>query len=162
METIRKAVPGSLKRQKGFRGGFTLFEVLVVLFLISISIALVSPSLRSGLAGFRVKAASRMTAAFLRSARSRALTERRQFTVVPLEKALLMKGGEGKVEKEMNLPDGVRIKAAEGLILDFFPGGNSSGGEIEVTDGAKNAAVVRVEDSGLITMKNGRDDIIKP
>lgn len=151
-ELVRRAVPRNpaLRPQRGF----TLFEVMVVLFIISISIALVSPSLRAGLAGFRVKSAARMTAAFLRSARSKALIERRQFTVVPLEKTLLMKGGEGKVEKEMGVPDGVRIMAAEGSSLAFFPGGDSSGGEIEVTDNGKNTSVIRVEDSGLITLKD--------
>lgn len=135
------------------RRGYTLFEVLIVLVIISLSIALVSPSLRSGLGGFRAKAAAKTAAAFLKSARNRALIERRQFTVEPLEKALVMTG-EGGARKQMRIPEGVKLNARLSAALVFFPGGGSSGGELEVADSrGRNAFIIRVEDTGLITLK---------
>ncbi len=112
--------------------GFTLLELLIVCLLITISLALSMPTLRSSLITDQLGAGSRKVISFITSARSRAardgvpqlisfdLSERTiWYEAVPERESL---GGEGKTEdvdeigetgrlrSQVQLPEGIRIE----------------------------------------------------
>jgi general secretion pathway protein H len=129
--------------------GFTLLEMLVVLMLMAVVAGLVIPMFRGGgVSTAELRAAAREIAAGLRTARSEAVTQRREtFLVVDLE------GRRFKVDQssvEHKLPNGVELKlftAQNDLInekqgaIRFFPDGGSNGGRITVGSGERRYEV---------------------
>lgn len=114
-------------------GGFTLIELLLVLLIFSLSIAVVSPYVSSGLTGVTVKATTKKVAATLKHARVLALRDRRNYYARFTDKQVIiepLKGAGSK--KEMPIPDDVKIEAKDGAVIVFYPGGGSSGGVFEV------------------------------
>ena len=123
--------------------GFTLLEMLVVLMLMAIVAGMVLPVFRGGgVSTLELRAAARELAAGLRTARSEAVTQRREtFLVVDLE------GRRFKVDQssqEHNLPSRIELKlftAQNDLVSEkvgairFFPDGGSNGGRITVASG---------------------------
>ncbi len=115
--------------------GFTLLELLVVLFIMGLGLAFVLPSVSRGLEGLSLTAAAREMAAVYRGAREEAVA--RQETKVAL---LSVEGDRVAMRwdhRERLLPQGVRVgvvrpetlRNAEGIIaLEFYPDGSSSGG----------------------------------
>lgn len=122
-----------------WQGGFTLLELMVVLFIMGLGLVLTLPSLSRGLEGLSLTAAAREVAAVYRGAREEAVA--RQDTRL----VLLAAEGERvamKWDSQVRvLPQGVRIGAvrpenlrdAEGRIaLEFYADGSSSGGDLQV------------------------------
>lgn len=142
----------------GPAGGFTLFELLVVMVIISLIAALVMPQMTASLPGVRLKSAARAVAASLRYARSRAVYEStpyvaifdstQKFLVVePIEtpvyaaesgdirKILDMSKLENVYEFPAEIEFGISNRTAAADDPDvypilFFPGGDSTGGKI--------------------------------
>jgi general secretion pathway protein H len=142
----------------GPASGFTLFELLVVMSIISLIAALVMPQMTASLPGVRLKSTTRAVAASLRYARSRAVYEStpyvaifdsaRKFLAVepiatPLDAA--ESGGIRKIletsnlEKVYEIPDGIEFgilnrpageEDPDVFPILFFPGGDSTGGKI--------------------------------
>lgn len=132
--------------------GFSLIELVVVLILISLSIALVTPSLSRFSTTVELKGAAKKISAILRYCRSEAVNKgqtyqalldsnlreiRVQSTALKEEKD---EKGEGKgSEKTYSLPEGIRMKEVDipssqntsGYPrIEFYPNGGSSGGAI--------------------------------
>jgi prepilin-type N-terminal cleavage/methylation domain-containing protein len=94
------------------RRGVTLIEMLVVVAIIGIMLAVVSPSITAGLDAIRMTSATSSVAAFLNAAVNRA--ERRQTAVEVAisfkDSKLTMYSNEG-FQTELKLPDGILIDA---------------------------------------------------
>ena len=138
--------------------GFTLFELLIVILIISLISALVMPRMASSLPGVQLKSTTRAVAASLRYARSRAVYESTPYIAIfdstqnflavePIEtpmdaaesdgirKILNMSG----LEKLYEFPAGIDFDVVNDNAADqdpdvfaifFFPGGDSTGGKI--------------------------------
>ena len=62
--------------------GFTLFELLVVILIISLISAFVMPRMAASLPGVKLKSTARAVAASLRYARSKAVSESRPYVAI--------------------------------------------------------------------------------
>src|SRR5262249_42877008 len=95
------------------RRGVTLIEMLVVVAIIGIMLAVVSPSISAGLDAIRMTSATTSVAAFLNAAVNRA--ERRQIAVEVAisfrDNKLTMYSNEAGFQPELKLPDGILIEA---------------------------------------------------
>lgn len=138
--------------------GFSLFEMIVVLIIISLTTAMIVPQLAGTLMKMNAKTSAKKVAAALRYARSRAVSEKipyisvfdldrnrvsvmnyREWTDISASgKSFFPTGDEAKVYA---LPDGVRFEknSRKGLgemlsQIAFYPTGGSSGGEIVIAD----------------------------
>ncbi len=141
------------------RHGFTLFELLVVLVVISLMSAMVIPRLSGYLNTIELKSSATRVAAVLRYAGNKAATDKvfvtsemdfetRQLTLYvsselrtfSLNKNKTPDGDTRKTDAVYPLPDGVRFKAGEGnekaarTTIVFFPNGSCSGGSITLTN----------------------------
>ena len=137
------------------RAGFTLFEMLVVLVIMSLSVALVVPRLAGSLTKMNARAAAGKIAGSLRYARSQAVVEqipyRSDFDLI--EHRLTVRprrsNSANRIPAEVKsvsyeLPDGIRLEIdpevaerihAQGeYSIWFFPTGGSSGGGIIIRD----------------------------
>ncbi len=129
-------------------GGFTLFELLVVLVLLGLLYGLAVPMLGDGSTGLEMKAASRQLAAGLRKTRSIAVTEQREAVLtLDVEGRLFSLTGDPKtysLPKRLNLAlftaqsELVREKAGG---IRFFPDGTSTGGRVTVSAGESRQTV---------------------
>ena len=112
---------GILKRQ----AGFTLVELLAVLFIIAVSTAVVGVSLGRSLEKERLRQEVTGVRNLMAHARDRALTERRPVTFF-----VQAEGGLYGLEGGRTLKVGRGLSFKEDALLVFFPKGNSTGGEV--------------------------------
>lgn len=139
---------------------FTLLELLVVLLIVSLMSAMVLPRLAGSLDRLNSESVAKKIAAALRYARSQAVSERRTFSArFDFEKREMgirnLKSGNGnsKSEPTYRLPKGVQFAEAapeermEAGVFEivFYPGGNSSGGEVTVLDEKKRQYEISVD-----------------
>lgn len=158
-------MPKSLPSHRVWRvaRGFTLIEMLVVVALIALAATVVSVSVGSGLAGARVKAASRDLVAALRYTRGQAIVKHEQKTLsIDVEKRRYRAPGKQWIE----LPKDMTMKLftarseleEEGVgRIRFFPDGSSTGGHVDLM---KNDAVWRIEVmwlTGDVKVREGAD-----
>lgn len=141
--------------------GFTLLELLIVMVIISMVFAFVVPRLAGSLTKLNSKTAAKKIAASLRYARSRAVSEKIRYVCeFDFEKNTLVIGKPNPEPQTPNpapasapayhLPEGVKFKGAEaakdGIFqIIFYPVGNSSGGEIIVSDEDKRAFKIQAD-----------------
>lgn len=130
------------------QSGFTLVEILAVVALIAIAVTMISVSVGGGLAGARVKAASRDLVAALRYTRGQAIVKREQQALsIDVEQRRYRAPGKRWVElpKEMTMKlFTARSELEEEGVgrIRFFPDGSSTGGHVELL---YREAVWRVE-----------------
>jgi len=134
----------------GVSRGFTLLEVLVVLFLLGLAYALAAPVIGTGAASLELKSATRQLAAGLRKARGVAITSRQE-AVLSLDVAgkKFAVTGENKayalpirVELSLFTAQAEQVQDQTGNIR-FFPDGTSTGGRVTLSSGnARNAVDV--------------------
>ncbi|OGT32386.1 MAG: type II secretion system protein GspH [Gammaproteobacteria bacterium RBG_16_51_14] len=128
--------------------GFTLFEILVVMAIMTLILALVPPLLPDVIASTRLKSAAREIAAGLNYTRSKAITLQKEMTLTMdvEEKSFRM----DEKQKVLNVPDDTtislitdrseQISAHKGHIR-FFPDGSSTGGQIKLARASKELLV---------------------
>lgn len=129
-------------------GGFTLLELVVVLFLLGLLYGLAAPMLRDGSTGLDMKTASRQLAAGLRKTRSIAVTEQREAVLtLDVEGRMFSLTGDPKaysLPKRLNL---ALFTAQSELVREktggirFFPDGTSTGGRVTVSAGEARQTV---------------------
>jgi len=132
------------------RVGFTLLELLVVLFLISLSLTLVGPRV----AKFKVLPAQDFPAHFrllLDKAREKALiTGRGQVVYFSSSQrhVYLANLSLSKISYSLKIPKDIEIKARDltptpkGAAILFFPSGFSSGGEVEIVNHKEHIIII--------------------
>lgn len=123
------------------RGGFTLFEVLIVFAIVGLVAAVMAPMVFRGFSGTQSRAAAYEIAAALRQARGRAVAENLDVAVVfdLGRNAYAVERAEPNVLPE-NLRLGLYAAQAEQVSADigairFFADGSATGGQITVGDG---------------------------
>jgi prepilin-type N-terminal cleavage/methylation domain-containing protein len=121
--------------------GFTLLELLVVIFIVSLVMAVSYPSLSRGAASLHLRTAGRDVLNTFRFAREKAITEQTE-TVVAIDKErqeIVLSDNLGENIRKYVLPHGVKIRTvsqADHEVLDgpltirFFPNGSSENAQV--------------------------------
>ncbi len=142
-------VRGSCAEEKRSQRGFTLIEVLAVVAIMSLTIALIFPSLFSGLGTAGLRSTARRMAASLEYSRNRALRERLSYYVEARGKRLLVRrAGARQPEVEIVGPEHIEVASVKGGAIVFYPRGGSSGGTLKVSNTERNSYyIIKVEPS---------------
>lgn len=130
-------------KSRGPRAGFTLLELVVVLFLISIAVSIVSASLVPALNSSKLEAAAVDISSAMRQARTLAgLKGREEDVLINLDsKNFGIEDASGVQQRSKHIGAGINIKAigitgdevASGVYkIAFFPSGAVEGGSIIV------------------------------
>lgn len=131
--------------------GFSLFELVLVLLLLGVSMAIVLPNIERGLQDREVRRSALGLAAAARDLRSRAVTDgvpQRLVLNLPQNSYLIARS------TEVRLPPEIRFASVDGgesaehdlKSFYFFPNGSILGGEIVVADSAKSISyLIRLE-----------------
>jgi len=147
---------------KGFRllalqQAFTLLELLIVMTLIGLITAVAVPNFGRSLSPLQARSSVNKIAAILRYARSQAVTRQQVcrvlFDLPGHRVALLADPAATETRSEIyKLPENITVqpvgpglgaKENGAFVINFYPGGNSSGGE--VTLAGKSGRVYRVK-----------------
>ena len=127
--------PGEFPRQCA---GFSLLELVVVVILVSLVVAVVSPSFNSGLRSLELETAGRDLITAMKYARSEAIGKQHVQRIVlegetDSQARYCLANEFGEVIKAYPLPAGVSFVMADeesrGLIVSFYPNGRSSGAD---------------------------------
>ena len=128
------STPGS---RTAFEKGFSFFELLLVLLLMSLILSLVMPSLSRGIKSLEMETASRDFITRMKKARSQAIAKQKVFRIL-----LLQEEGEDVPDsyifadefeqeiKKVFLPEGVSVETEEQefpVRISFYANGRSSG-----------------------------------
>ncbi|MBA3071950.1 MAG: type II secretion system protein GspH [Nitrospirae bacterium] len=142
---------------KAARKGFTLIELVLVLFVIGIASALAVGILYRSMDNIRLKTSAKELSASLRYARSHAVAEKKIYSFV------MNKNGYGLYTEQYDksdtdyektslvfqkiLPQGIiaEYQEIEDIRIDFYPQGDSTGGEIKLKNEKGSVMVITVE-----------------
>jgi prepilin-type N-terminal cleavage/methylation domain-containing protein len=135
--------------------GVTLVEMVVVVAVLGLIVAVVAPSMASGLDSVRMASATDNVASFLNSAVNRA--ERRQQPILLeislTENRMTMYSNDG-FTRDMPMPEGIRIEAVlagegmagqDGTRLMLMPGASVPGIGVQLINQHKNRRIVRLD-----------------
>jgi general secretion pathway protein H len=119
--------------------GYTLFELLIVLAILGISIAVLAPPVARG-PGLQLRSGTSLVAAVLREARSLAIRDNRELKVIVDIGARTLQvdsgGDERKLEGDLELSVYTatsELQDAKRGAIRFFPDGTSTGGRIRLS-----------------------------
>ena len=130
--------------------GFSLLELVVVLFLIALSLAIVVPNIGKGLQDREVRVSALGLAAAARELRSRALFDgmpQELLLDVPQNSYLIAQSEEVRLPAEVKF---ISVDGGESIDRDlkrfyFFPNGSNLGGEIVIGSEKSVSYLVRLE-----------------
>ncbi len=132
----------------GLSRGFTLLEILIVLFLMGLAYAMAVPMIGSGAVTLELKGATRQLAAGLRKARGTAIAQREDAVLtVDVGQRRFALSGDSKIyplpkDLEINLFTAQSEQLGEQIgNIRFFPDGTSTGGRITLTAKGSSFAV---------------------
>lgn len=112
--------------------GFTLIELMVVLFIMAVASAISAPSVGRGMEGLRVRSEVQGIVAFLRHGRQQAITQERSYLVLfePVTQSFsLTEEGADAPRARRAVSSSVRI-VADPPSITFSPQGFSTGGSL--------------------------------
>ncbi len=162
--------------------GFTLIEIIVVLTMLSVAIALISPYFGRLSKNVELKAAVKKVSTILRYYRSEAVqkgrvyqvvfdTDTREIRVRPVETD--EEGDEGQISEKENpgekekyfVPEGIHVKEikisssqypSEFPVIEFYPNGGSNGGSFVMDrDDLKGYRIQVHFLTGIVEIKEG-------
>lgn len=130
--------------------GFTLVELVVVLFLLSLAAGLVLPAVGRGIETLELRAQVAGFSAFLRYAREQAITRRaaHEVRIDPEARRLtLLRAGQDAPTAQRQLSARIEISAQpkEAAVVTFSPHGFSSGGTFRLETPGGRVYRVRVD-----------------
>ncbi|HET7873908.1 MAG TPA: GspH/FimT family pseudopilin [Methylomirabilota bacterium] len=130
--------------------GFTLIELVIVLFVLALGATVVVPAVGRGVDSVRGRAEVAGVAAFLRAAREQAVTrgEPHEVRLDPAARALLLvSGGARTVRSTRQLSPGFEITpdVPGGTAVAFYPQGLSSGGSFSIRAPGARPYIVSVD-----------------
>jgi general secretion pathway protein H len=138
--------------------GFTLIELIIVIFIIGMASAVVGGSIYRSMDDIRLKTAAKEMAATLRYARSRSVAEKKVYSFIADVKGYGLYTGHSdsglKTGQETHAyalykyyPEGIDIENGEKeeTGIDFFPGGDSTGGSIILKNRKSSSHVISVD-----------------
>jgi Tfp pilus assembly protein FimT len=162
--------------------GFSLMELVVVLIFVSLSIALVTPSLWRFSKTIELKSAAKKVSGILRFSRSEAVNKERIVQVLfdsdlreIKVQSMKEEGEEGKEEKRDGedqekmyfLPEGIQIgemdipvsKYSSDLnAIEFYPNGGSNGGSVLLKNQDRKGYKIRVHFlTGMVKVEKAGD-----
>jgi len=131
-------------------GGFTLVELILVLFIIALVAGLVLPAVGRGVETLQLRAEVSAFSAFLRYAREQAITKReaQEVTIKPEAHLLILRtAGSDSASKSRKLSPRIAISAdtPSGNSITFSPRGVSTGASFRLTAPDGRAYSVRVD-----------------
>jgi len=138
----------------GKSGGFTLFEIIVVLVILGAATAIVAPSFVGGLSGIQMETTTRDLITCMRRARSDAVAQQKTFRIVlkanPDGKSRYILADEfQKPIKSYELPQGITFADSENWdqdkIFSFYANGRSSGGEVLIRNKSGRKILVELD-----------------
>lgn len=139
--------------------GFTLVELIIVLMIIGISLGIAGIYVNQGASKLELKRFTKEMATTLKYARNRAISEKKVYSFVISESdgTYSLYAADISVHNEddmsepvmsRSVPEKLQIKFYEkregALRIDFFPGGNSTGGVIDIRNQADRNLLVTV------------------
>jgi general secretion pathway protein H len=148
-EMMRTSTPGSDPHS---RRGFSLFELLIVLILVSLAAGVVMPSFSRGLRGLELETAGRDLITRMKQARSRSISRQEvsRIILVPSEESpdyyVLTNAFEQELKRFL-LPERVSIAVQEEQFdepfvrVSFYPNGRSSGGFFYLQNETREIAI---------------------
>ncbi len=162
--------PGSALRLSGTparlgrAGGFSLFELMVVMILVSLLFAVVGVSVSRSIQGAEIRNASREVVAGIRHTRGQAIIKRQQQVFQVDADA---KTWTAAARDSVEIPDGldITINTARSELtgenaggIRFYPDGASTGGSVELQAGERTWEVEVSWLTGEVSIKRGADD----
>jgi general secretion pathway protein H len=137
---------GSGPRQRGF----TLIEVVVVMFVLALASAVVVPAVGRGTEALQARTEVAGLSAFLRYARQQAITRResQEVRIDPqAHRAILTAVGSAEVRSSRRLHSALRIDASPpaALTVRFLPQGLSTGGTFRIEAPGGRVYLITVE-----------------
>jgi type II secretion system protein H len=151
-------------------GGFTLIELIIVLFIMGISAGLVGIAINRSSGNHQLKTFAKEVSAVLRYARSHAVTEKKTYCFVIDRDERMFKLYTDNTSKDSDekyvqvigksIPEELQIalagRDAESSFIEFFPIGNSTGGVIEVSNQKEKTYSVTVNRiTGKVAVEQG-------
>ncbi len=144
-----------------WRGGFTLFELLIVLILVSLITFMALPRFFNSMTHVELKTAARRTTALLHQARDIAYFKKKRIKVsfkMDTDKIMIFE----YVDKKFNPINGLKYSYPEGIKINgyrdkdefvsenqfdiiFSPSGNSTGGNIMLSNDKKRTYEIEVD-----------------
>ena len=136
--------------------GFTLIELVVTLFILSLAATVVAPSVVTGVETLRARTEAAGIATFLRGAREQAVTHNRAYEVqVKSDEGLIELRAGDSVPATRRLATGVRVIAdpPAARTITFLPQGLSSGARLRVEMGGRSYLVTVDPLTGRVTTR---------
>jgi general secretion pathway protein H len=128
--------------------GFTLLELLLVLAIAGLMLTIVPPFLSRGIAATKLNTSAREVAAAMRTARSQAVTRRRETTLtVDIDKRLYKLSGKARaqhldrdIKVKLDTVQSERLSDSVGAFR-FFPDGSATGGQVTLSSGKSKIVI---------------------
>ncbi len=138
-----------MKSRLRSESGFTLIEILVVVMILSLSVALSVPSIMRGLGRAGLKTTTKKMAASLKYSKNQALRQRSVYYAKAAGKSLIiLKAGSTKPDVVIPASTDTEVASKDGTAIAFYPGGGSSGGTLKVMNSKNdNFYTIKVEPS---------------
>ena len=127
------------------RAGFTLIELIIVLFLVGIIAGLAGLYIGKDTGSLELKKFTKEVSAVMRSARNRAVSEKKIYCFVIDNDELMLRLFSEDTDytnvtliMEKEIPEELQVdllgSGREAAYVEFFPGGSTTGGVIEITN----------------------------